>query len=64
MKYYYFVSYYFKTETEDGYGECEVSRESPISDYDELKKVRTYIEELYSYESIAILNWRRFEQAE
>ena len=65
MKYHYFVSYYFRTETETGYGDCEVCKESPIADSDELKKIRDNIkEEFNNCKSVTILNWRRFEQAE
>lgn len=66
MKYHYFVSYYCETEDKGvaGYGECGISRESPIFDYYELDKVRNYIKELNNYKSLVILNWRRFEQAE
>lgn len=64
MKYHYFVSYFFKTATEDGYNECEVFRESPIFDHDELEDVSNSIKSSYSYESVVVLNWRRFEQAE
>lgn len=64
MKYHYFVSYYFQTETEAGYGECGICRDSPIFDHDELKKVRLFIKESNNYKGVTILNWRRFEQAE
>ena len=64
MKYHYFISYYCETEDAASYGECGISRESPISDYYELDKVRNYIKELNNYKSLVILNWRRFEQAE
>lgn len=64
MKYHYFVSYYFETETESGCGECGISRDSPIFDCYELDKVRNRIKELNNYKSLVILNWRRFEQAE
>lgn len=73
MKYHYFVSYQFvrtivETDTgaeiETGYGNCEVSKESPIFDINELWKVSDHIKELNNYKSLVILNWRRFEQAE
>jgi hypothetical protein len=61
----YFVSYGLKKDGRVGFGSCHLDISRPVSGWDDIEamtaKIRTIVPEGFS---VAILGWRRFEEAE
>lgn len=56
----YFVSFSF----EGGFGNCDITRETPISDMLDIIDVANCVRYTYKYQNVVILNFRKFEAEE
>ena len=60
QKYHYFIAYLHQVNSlQQGYGNCDVYRNKPITSYDDIKEIQERIREKNGVEQVIIVNYQR-----